>query len=164
MTDLHKEEYQTIRTEVETAMSELNALESGALLVAASVFAWLMTHNSHDMIAFGWFIPLALVMLCIIRAVSLNRHLGALGEYLKLYEDKFIQPELCGWEHFLDDPGKRESTTRRESRGKTRLIFWGCLLAFTIVAGAVGYFSDPTTLAATKPDLASVSVLINARP
>ena len=45
MTDLYKEEYETLRKEVETAMSELNTLESGALLAAAGIFAWLVTHD-----------------------------------------------------------------------------------------------------------------------
>jgi hypothetical protein len=41
MTDLYKEEYQTLWKEVETAMSELNTLETGAILAVAGVFAWL---------------------------------------------------------------------------------------------------------------------------
>ena len=129
MADLYKEEYQTLRKEVETAMSELNTLESSALLAVAAIFAWLVTHKSDGVIRLGWFIPAALVFFCILRAWSINRHLGWLGEYLKGHESAHIQPQLRGWEHFLGEPAIGSTKPRRGFRGKVTYFFWGVLLS-----------------------------------
>lgn len=142
MSELYKEEYQTLRKEVETAMSELNTLESGALLAVAGIFTWLVTHKLEGFIRLGWFIPFALVAFCILRAWAINRHLGWLGEYLMGHEEIHIQPHLLGWEHFLSKP-QNGLKSRRGFRGRITYIFWGALLIVTIGGGVIGYKTEP---------------------
>jgi hypothetical protein len=143
MTDLHKEEYQTLRKEVETAMSELNSLESGALITVAGIFAWLFTHKVEGVIVLGWFIPFALVFFCILRAWTINRHLGWLGEYLKRYETALIKPPLSGWEHFLSESPEGSTKSRRGLRGSVTYFFWGFLLIATLAGAVVGCATQP---------------------
>lgn len=152
MNDLYKEEYQTLRKEVETSMVELNTLESTALLAVAAIFAWLITNKSEGLIHLGWFIPAALVFFCMLRAWSINRHLGWLGEYLKHHEAAHIQPHLRGWEHFIGDPEVVGSTPRRGFRGKVTFFFWGVLFVATIVGGIVGYTEKPVAREVAKCD------------
>lgn len=143
MAELHKEEYQTLRKEVETAMAELNTLESGALLAVSGIFAWLVTHEVDGDIRLGWFIPCALVLFCILRAWAINKHLGWLGNYLMRHEEKFIRPQLLGWEHFLSEKEESSMKPRRGFRGKVTFVFWGALLIATIAGGYRGYTTEP---------------------
>jgi hypothetical protein len=172
MTDLSTEEYQTLRKEVETAMSELNSLESSALFGVAGIFAWLVTHKSEGIVYPGWFIPIILVVFCSLRAWSINRHLGWLGEYLKRHESAGIRSELPGWEHFLaESPGRpekplrgplgrmkdfllepliRSNGPRRGLRGRITSLFWGVLLATTLAGGIAGAIHTTALGAADK--------------
>ncbi|TBW07221.1 hypothetical protein E0E52_12455 [Azotobacter chroococcum] len=152
MADLYKDEYQTLRKEVETAMSELNTLESAALLAVATIFSWLVTHASESVIRLGWFIPAILVFFCILRAWSINRHLGWLGEYLKEHETVFIQPQLRGWEHFIGDPAPETNKPRRGFRGRLTFFFWVALLVTAVVGGLFGYANKPIAPEVSKCD------------
>jgi hypothetical protein len=150
MCDFHKEEYQTLRKEVETAMSELNTLESGALVAAATIFVWLITHELEGALKIGWFIPGILVTFCIFRVMTINRHLGWLAKYLKHYEVVHIQPKLPGWEHFLAEPSSRTGQPRRGFRGKMTKFFWAFLWLATIAAGISGCRSTPLAAKAVQ--------------
>ena len=148
MSDLYKEEYQTLRKEVETAMSELNTLEISALGAVSAIFTWLVTREVGGVVQLGWCIPFILVVLCVLRTWAIGKQLEWLSDYLTLYEKKFIRPELIGWEHFLcqNVAGK----PRRGVRGLTTKIFWMALLLVTFTGGAFGLTTSPLVLDAAK--------------
>ena len=144
MNELCKEEYETLRKEVEAAMAELKELESRALLAVAAIFTWLVTQRSEGLIRLGWLVPAALVLFFILRAIAINKHLGWLGEYLKQHEEKYMQPDMLGWEHFLSEPCSGSRAPRRSFRGKTTMWFWAILFVTTFLGGCFGFKAQST--------------------
>src|SRR5262249_52087670 len=134
MTDLFKEEYQTLRKEVEVAMAELNLLESACLAAVAGIFVWLAANRSQVVFRLAWFLPSALVAFCILRVWSISRHLGWLGEYLQKYEELHLRPAVPGWEHFLSE-GANGGRPRRGFRGRITSSFWAVLLGASLFFG-----------------------------
>jgi hypothetical protein len=165
MADLYKEEYQTLRKEVEVAMSELNVLESACALSVAAIYAWLAVNGSEGLLRVAWYLPSALVGFCILRAWSILRHLGWLGEYLQKYEKLYLQPTLLGWEHFLaqDELGKARGP-RRGFRGRVTVGFWTALLVATLFFGHEGYVNRPMVGAVAKCSTKSGSLTSPSRP
>ena len=56
---IDKEEYQTLRKEVETAMSELNTLETAGLVAVAGIFAWLFANAGKLPDSAAWYIRIS---------------------------------------------------------------------------------------------------------
>ena len=133
--DLRKEEYLTLRKEIETQMSELALLERNCVLVAAVVYAWLVKDGASTSIAkAGWFIPILFALFGALRSLSVGRHLFALGRYIHEIESTHLtDPALPkGWEHFLAAPEQR-----RKVRTAITITFWVVFLVVTIVAAVV---------------------------
>jgi hypothetical protein len=133
--DLRKEEYLTLRKEIETQMTELGQLERNCVLAAAVVYAWLVKDGAETSIAkAGWFIPVLFALFGALRSLSVGRHLFALGHYIHQIESAHLtDPNLPkGWEHFLAAPEQK-----RRTRTAITISFWVAFLAATTVAAAI---------------------------
>jgi hypothetical protein len=129
--DLRKEDYLTLRKEIETQMTELGQLERNCVLAAAAVYAWLVKDGANSAIAqFGWYIPVLFPLFGGLRSLSLGLHVFALGRYLFEIESAHLTEQQLprGWEHFRknDRPWIRTVIT---------VTFW---VAFLIVTAVVG--------------------------
>ena len=142
--DLMKEEYTTLRKEVETAMSELNSVETQCIYAVAAVVVWLLTSplKLNGTYLFVWSIPPILVLFGAARCGSINKHLGFVGEYLSRIEDngRKADSSCIGWEHFLaeNDP-RAPSRSRRGFRGKVTISFWVILFILSCLICAAGF-------------------------
>lgn len=79
-----KEEYLTLRKEVELNLEELSSLEKSCVGGVAAIFAWVAT-NSADLEGFGkfaWLVPILLPVFGALKAKAIGIHLGVLGKYL----------------------------------------------------------------------------------
>jgi len=74
--DFLKEEYLTLRKEVELAMAELNVLETYCVYGTAAAFVWLSSNPLDGALLFAWFIPLLLVAFGAARSWAIAKHLG----------------------------------------------------------------------------------------
>ena len=126
-----KEEYLTLRKEVETHMTELGQLERNTVLASAAVYAWLAKDGAETSIAgIGWYIPILFAFFGALRSLSLCFHLVHLGDYIKkieatnLTEDKNVK----GWEHHL-------ATSKSSMRKVGTIVFWIVFLLTTIIIG-----------------------------
>jgi len=134
---LPKEEYLSIRKEIETQLSELSALERNSLLAIAAVYSWLVVHSGgadgrqYVLTSMAWAIPCLIAIFGALRAYSINLHLGIMGGYLKEVETESRRegelPENLGWEHYFESAGRGAQT-------KVRMAFWGALILTTLVA------------------------------
>src|ERR1700680_880766 len=106
---LPKEEYLSLRKEIETSLSEL---ERNSLLAIAAVYSWLVVHSGgadgHHYVftSNAWAIPFLIAIFGAYRAYSINLHLGMIGRYLREVEmDSRRRGDLSenlGWEHYFD--------------------------------------------------------------
>lgn len=80
--DPRKEEYLTLRKEVEAQMTELGQLECNFVLAAAVIYAWLVNDGVGTSIAkAGWYIPVLFALFGGLRSFSVGSHLFTLGRY-----------------------------------------------------------------------------------
>ena len=158
---IDKEEYQTLRKEVETAMSELNTLETAGLVAVAGIFAWLFANAGKLPDSAAWYIPSVLVAMCCLRALMIGRHLGLLGNYIRRLETRYLQPRVQGWEHFLAAPRWKGGITRRSGRGMLTGLFWIILLGATLYGVDLGVNYAPDAAAGAQ-DRCPVVILANA--
>jgi hypothetical protein len=157
--DLMKEEYTTLRKEVETAMSELNSVETQCIYAVTAVIVWLLTSplKLNGAFLFAWFIPPVLVLFGAARCWSISKHLGWLGEYLSRIEEvgRRVDSLCVGWEHFLAEPDPcNPSRKRRGFRGKITISFWVILFLLSCLicgAGFVAQKSGDMTVSSTPP-------------
>jgi hypothetical protein len=136
-----KEEYISLRKEIEAMLLELSTLERSCVLAIAAVYAWLAapiaTHQSlspfHSAVAWG--APFFLAFFGALRAYSINKHFGTVGEYISKIEDvtKKEDPTFEGWEHFFASDDRRGIQTR------IRMWFWACLIAATLGIWAISW-------------------------
>lgn len=130
--DLRKEEYRTLRKEIESQMTELGHLERNCVFAAAAVYAWLVNDGEFTSVEkAGWFIPILFPLFGALRSWSVGRHLSELGRYVQQIESAYLtDPQLPkGWEHFLAAPEQK-----RKLRTKITISFWLIFLAATILA------------------------------
>ncbi len=129
--ELPKEEYLTLRKEVETHMTELGQLERSVILASAAVYAWLAKDGTGTAIAkIGWYIPILFAFFGALRSLSLGLHLVDLGKYLKEIEAAYLNDSSKpkGWEHYLEK-------SKKPLRKAGTIIFWLVFLIITIVIG-----------------------------
>ncbi len=129
--DLAKEEYLTLRKEVETHMAELGLLEKNCVLASAAIYAWLAKGGDAASIsAIAWYIPIFFAIFGAIRSFSLGVHLKNLGEYLFEIESAYLvddnKPQ--GWEHHL-------KSEKKPIRSIGTSAFWIVFLISTITIG-----------------------------
>jgi hypothetical protein len=127
-----REEYISLRKEIETLLADLSGVERNCLLAVAAVYVWLTssetTLSQFDKLV-AWGVPFLLVLFSALRSYSINQHLGVIGEYVRGIE-KLNKPggeTAIGWETFFQEHGRGIQT-------RIRMWFWGALLVFTLVA------------------------------
>ena len=133
---LPKEEYLSLRKEIETSLSELSALERNSLFAIAAVYSWLVVHSGgadgHHYVftSNAWAIPFLIAIFGAYSAYSINLHLGMIGRYLREVEmDSRRRGDLSenlGWEHYFDGASRGAQT-------KVRMVFWGALALVTLL-------------------------------
>ncbi|GEM_PF-3840409 len=111
-----KEEYLSLRKEIESMLLELSTLEKNCVLAIAAVYAWLAapptTHSRlspfHAIVAWG--IPLFLPIFGSLRAYSINNHFGTIRKYILSIEDVTAKSDntFKGWEHFFRPTSAKE--------------------------------------------------------
>jgi len=133
--NLPKEEYLTLRHEIETQMTELGQLERNCVVAAAIVYAWLVKDGAATSVAkTGWFLPIFFALFGALRSLSVGRHLFTLGRYIHQIESAYLtDPNFPkGWEHFLAAPEQK-----RHVRTAISILFWVVFLVITIVAAVI---------------------------
>ena len=96
--DIHLEEYKSLRDEVLKKVAAAETLEFYAAGAVAAVYAWL-AGNKVPGTAWLWHVPVVFPILGALRAWTLDRQLGVIGDYLARIE-KNLSPEKGGWEEF----------------------------------------------------------------
>jgi hypothetical protein len=123
-TDFHKEEYQSLRKEIEASVREARDLEKYALLATAAVWTWLAAKGRHvTNPQFNW-IPAVIVILAIVRSVALLLSIRKIAAYIQTVEAEFACHPPKGWETFVGNP-------RDHSIWMSSAVFWLCLLIAT---------------------------------
>ncbi|GAA0548653.1 hypothetical protein GCM10009098_15320 [Rheinheimera aquimaris] len=119
-----KEEYLSLRKEIENSLSDLSTLEKNSLLGIAAVYSWLASQECllpfFAYVAAG--VPFFISIFGALRAYSVNKHLGIIGAYINRIE-VVTHPgdaEYAGWEHFFKSKGGGIQT-------KMRMYFWAFL-------------------------------------
>jgi hypothetical protein len=136
-----KEEYLTLRKEVEGMLAELSSLEKNAVLGIAAVYSWVTTqaiehHTVADfyrIVAFGT--PVFIAFFCALRAYAINQHFGTTSDYMMKLEEstKRTDADFIGWEHFFRDHDNRGTQTRM------RIAYWVCLVVATFAVWVVSW-------------------------
>lgn len=132
--DLRKEEYSTLRKEMDTQMAELALIERNCILAVAAVYVWLVGGGAGSSLAkAGWYIPVLFAVFGGLRSLSVGLHIFTVGKYIYLVESAYLtDPALPrGWEHFLAAPEQR----RRIRTGIT-VLFWLSFLGVTVSVAA----------------------------
>lgn len=111
----HLEEYKQLRMEVIGLVTRIEQLFRYSLIVAASVFAWLLVNSlglsnengelksclklPFELMVFGWSIPPLFIAGAGRLAYITNIRVSEMGEYLKRLEDA-LGINALGWEKF----------------------------------------------------------------
>jgi hypothetical protein len=135
---IEKEEYLTLRKEIENTMNEITSLEKNCLLANAAVFTWIITTGkSANISKFVTLIPFFLTCFGAALCLSLNRHLGTISKYIRCIEERNNKnnPKI-GWEHYFNEEG-------RGFQGKVRTGYWVALLVGTLSIGLYIIFYTP---------------------
>src|SRR5438445_7013982 len=77
----HTKEFSALRSEILAELKDERSLERYALVTTGAIWAWLITH--HITARQPWAIPIALVLIASLPALSIMQHLGTLGEYIR---------------------------------------------------------------------------------
>ena len=138
MTDewFQKEEYASLRKEVESCMSDLGALEKAVVGGIAVIFAWVAKDGASAGViaAIAWLIPSVIALYGGLKAKAIASHLAVLSGYLRTIEDAQL-PEgakVEGWEKYSErtSPGKRTRLAKQT---------WIGLLVLTVITGVFGF-------------------------
>lgn len=146
MTNLEfmKEEYLTLRKEIEDSVLELATLERQCVLATAGVYTWLATSGLKGEVVthLAWSIPVIISIFGALRSLSAGQHLRRLSCYIKEIEREVAQENkyATGWEHFHSE------ATKSNFRTKVRFAAWLTLIALTLVVA----FHGPTL--STEPN------------
>jgi hypothetical protein len=129
-----KEEYISLRKEIENSLADLSGLEKNRLVAVAAVYVWLVSQTPPTGFdkSMGWGVPILLAMFGALRSYSLSQQLDIIGAYIREIE-KLNKPGgevAVGWETFFQKEGKRTQT-------KIRKGFWGVLSLFTLVVWVI---------------------------
>ena len=108
----HLEEYKLIKSEVSVLLTRVENLFRYSLIVAASIYAWLIVQSVgvQDNVVCqklpvsvlwpGWLIPPVFVLLAGFLAIAQYCRITQMGTYLEEIENALGSPNL-GWEKFL---------------------------------------------------------------
>jgi hypothetical protein len=118
------EEYKSLRDEALKKVATAEALEFYAAGAVAAVYAWLASNNVPET-AWLWVVPVMFPILGALRAWTLDRQLGVIGDYLKGLEQA-LSPGTERWESY------RVSNIGRYKDWAAQ-IFWPALLIVTLV-------------------------------
>ena len=101
-----KEEYLTLRKEVEAAVERLALMERYSLIAVAAIYTWVFSQAAHVQLPeIIWFIPSVLALFCALRSFTIGRHLGRLSGYIMKIEQEVAcsNKYATGWEHYHSD-------------------------------------------------------------
>ena len=130
-----KEEYATLRKEVESNMTELATLEKVCVGGVAAIFAWIAKNSGdyHGFEKFVWMVPSILPIFGMLKAKAIGSHLTLLGQYLREVEIAHL-PEGSspgGWEAYFEKHGLGERTKQTRRR-------WVAIAVVTLLGSSVG--------------------------
>ena len=131
-----RDEYATLRKEVESCMSELGTLEKTVVGGIAAIFAWVAKDDSNAgvLAAIAWLIPSVIALYGGLKAKAIESHLKILSGYLRKIEEAQLPPDakVEGWEKYFEheSPGKRTQVAKDA---------WIGLLVLTVITSAIGF-------------------------
>ena len=102
--DFVKEEYLSLRKEIENCIAEMSSLERNCVIAAAVAFAWVATQSMNSAVALiAWLLPSVIPGLGVLRALAIRSRLSTLSEYIKTIEKAQLPYDtpVIGWEHYL---------------------------------------------------------------
>jgi hypothetical protein len=144
--EFHQQEYEQLRGEVVGLLGRIELLFRYSMVVAASVFAWLLSNSMglvgtpasiclklpSPLLWFGWLIPPAFVLCAGLMASVTSKRVNEIGDYLLKLEDALGHQSL-GWQkHLAGEKSILTPTTKK---------LWWFLFALTIVATAIALFA-----------------------
>lgn len=132
-----KDQYSTLRKEVENCMSELATLEKACIGGVAAIFAW-VAKDSGSYVGFekfAWLVPSIIPMYGALKAQAIAAHLDVLGKFLGKIEVAQLpqNPKVEGWQEYFE---------RDSSYGVRTRVARSAWLAFTIltvIGSVVGF-------------------------
>lgn len=122
-----KEEYLSLRKEVENCILAISAIERNCLIAVSAIYVWLVTAPIKGSLLFiGWGVPLFVIVFSGLRVASLGNHVVIVGEYLQKIERYYYEnePDL-GWETFF--------RKKMRYQGKVRVMFWSSFAVMSFV-------------------------------
>ncbi|WNB74037.1 hypothetical protein [Methylomonas koyamae] len=123
-----KEEYLTLRKEVENALSDISTIERNCLLAISAVYVWLFSQSLPITLdkKIGWAVPVFLAIFSALRCYSIGKHLVTIGRYIEGIEEinKPGGETNIGWETYFGLHGRQTQT-------KVRKWFWGLIIFLT---------------------------------
>ena len=135
-----KDEYATLRKEVESCMTELGTLEKACVGGVAAIFAWVAKEprGPNHLLAMAWLIPSVIAVYGALKARAIESHLTVLGGYLRKIEISQIPPDsksdskVEGWQEYfrVNSPGKRTQLAKEAWIGFTILTVLVSVIGF----------------------------------
>lgn len=131
-----KEEYLTLRKEIEAAILELGQLERNCVIAVAVAFTWVATQTlKHEIAQVAWLAPLLIPLYGAIRSRAIRKHLVVMANYIKTIEEVAIPDDVgvVGWEHYLEanNPGALSAASKQ---------LWVALLLLSLLVSAIGFW------------------------
>lgn len=130
-----KEEYSTLRKEVENCMAELGTLEKAVVGGVAAIFAWVAKDGSSTgQLAFlTWIAPSVIAIYGGLKARAIASHLDLLGSYLRIIEKAQLplDSKIQGWESYLEKNGVGK-------RSKVARGAWFAFILLTLLGSYIG--------------------------
>lgn len=127
-----KLEYENLRHEIETISKELRDTERYAIVIVATIWAWLATKYqdvSSDAILYLWWLPVFVVTLGMIRFIGVHLSLNRIANYIADYvEPKFLANEN-GWQNHL----KKSTMITKYNWWISSYLIWAVLLIISVL-------------------------------
>lgn len=131
-----KEEYATLRKEVESCMAELSSLEKTVVGSVATIFAWVAKDgaNAGHLAGLAWLVPTVIALYGGLKAKAIASHLKVLGGYLREIESAQLpqSSKVQGWHRYFEEksPGERTHVTKEA---------WGGFFILTVITSFIGF-------------------------
>lgn len=136
--DIQKEEYLSLRKEIENYLAELASLERNCVIAVATAYTWIATTTTlqTSFARIAWWIPVLLPFFGGLRSLTIGKHLRVIGNYIRLIETKILScsdhKQRWGWEHFFLKHGNTQTTC-------LRILFWVSFFVFSFGISSIGY-------------------------
>jgi hypothetical protein len=153
--NFHLEEYKQLRTEVTGLLARIELLFRYSMVVAATIFAWLVSNSlgvlaslqvclklPKELLWFAWLMPPIFVASAGFMAWVTHQRVGNIGDYLKELEIALGQHEY-GWESFLNGRpavnGRQAMHARVVGSPLTNATarLWWIILGLTLMASGI---------------------------